>query len=163
MSNKKVLTRDHKPPDELQRIIAKDINGVKFSYTEVYYRDFEVNEDTGIINKDVAVEHFTKDQVGRNLKALKTAYMIAKGAISPSEISEFRAKYNIAASVLSLILGFSKNTISNIENGGITSLPSGRFIKVCLSNTELLSQYVKSCSSLDSPKKNEIIERLSTI
>ena len=160
MTNKKVLTRNNKSTDELQRTVVKEIKGVKFSYTEVYYRDFEVDEDTGMINKSATVEHFTKDQVERNMRALKESYMIAKGSISPTEISEFRAKYNIAASALSHILGFSKNTISNIENGGITSLPTGRFIKVCLSNTELLSQYVKSCSSIDIPKKKEIIESL---
>jgi len=43
---------------------------------------------------------------------------------------------------------------------GFTSLPSGRFIKICLNNTTLLAQYVKSCPALDIPKKNEILERL---
>lgn len=163
MSNKKVLTRNNEPTDELQRIVVKEFKGVTFSYTEVYYHDFEVDEDTGMINKNKTVKHYTKDQVDRNMKALKSAYMIAKGSIAPTEISEFRAKHKIPASALSVILGFSKNTISNIENGGITSLPSGRFIKVCLSNTEILSQYVKSCSSLDIPKKREIMESLNTI
>jgi len=161
MSTKKVLTRNNKPTDELQRNVTKETNGVKFSYSEVYYLDFEVDENTGMVSNDVSVEYFTKDQVERNMKAMKAAYMVAKGAISPSEIVEFRAKYKIAASVLSIILGFSKNTISNIENGGITSLPSGRFIKICLSNTELLSQYVKSCSAIDISKKNEIMKSLS--
>jgi len=161
MANKKVLTRNNKPTDELQRSVVKQMQGVKFNYTEVYYLDFEVDEDTGMINTNKQVAHYTKDQVERNMKALKTAYMVAKGAISSAEIVDFRTKYKIAASSLSLILGFSKNTISNIENGGITSLPSGRFIKVCLNNTTLLTQYVKSCSVLDIPKKNEILERLS--
>lgn len=160
MTNKKVLTRNNKPTEELRRSVVKNIKGVKLHYSEVYYLDFEVDEDTGNVNKDKLVEHYTKDQVERNMNALKSAYMIAKGAIAPIEITNFRAKYKIAASVLSIILGFSKNTISNIENGGITSLPSGRFIKVCLSNTELLAQYVKSCSSIDIPKKKEIMERL---
>ena len=161
MVNKKVLTRNNKPTDELQRSVDTQIKGVKISYTEVHYLDIEVNEDTGMIDTNKQVAHYTKDQVDRNMKTLKTAYMIAKGAISPIEIINFRTKYKIAASSLSIILGFSKNTISNIENEGITSLPSGRFIKVCLTNVTLLSQYVKSCSALDVPKKNEILERLS--
>ena len=149
MASNKVLMRDNKPTDELQRLVNKEFKGVKFNYNEVYYLDFEVNEDTGSINKNKLVEHFTKDQVDRNMKSLKSAFMIAKGAIAPKEISDFRTKYKIAASSLSIILGFSKNTISNIENGGIASLPSGRFIKVCLNNIELLCQYVENCSSLD--------------
>lgn len=162
MANQTILTRDNKATNELHRCVAKTIKDVTFQYTEVYYLDSAVDEDTGMIDNGIAVEHYTKNQVELNLKAMKAAYMIAKGAVTPTDIIEFRAKYKIAASALSIILGFSKNTISNIENGGITSLPSGRFIKLCLSNTQLLSEYVKSCSSLDIPKKNEILKRLGT-
>ena len=58
----------------------------------------------------------------RNMKALKNAYLVAKGAASPKEIIDFRLKYHISDSTFSIILGFSKNTISNIENEGITPL-----------------------------------------
>jgi len=163
MVEKKVLTRENIPTNELQRSVNKVIKGIEIAYNEVYYLDYEVNEDTGMINKDKQVEYYTKDQTTRNMKALKSAYLVAKGAIAPMEIISFREKYQIAASVLSLILGFSKNTISNIENEGITSLSSGRFIKVCLTNTALLTQYIESCSplELDSKKKNELLERLT--
>lgn len=162
MVGKKVLTRENTPTDELQRFVKKEIRGVKVTYNEVYYLDFEVDDETGMINRDRLVEHYTKDQMNRNLKAQKSAYNIAKGAIAPTEIVTFREKYQIAASVLSMVLGFSKNTISNIENEGITSLPSGRYIKLCLSNTTLLSQYVEACPSLEVQKKNELLERLTT-
>ena len=162
MVENKILTRENKPTNELQRSVEKVIKGVKLNYNEVYYLDYEVNEDTGMINKNKLVEHYTKDQTTRNLKALKNAYLIAQGAVAPIEIISFRKKYQIAASVLSQILGFSKNTISNIEKEGVTSLPSGRFIKVCLTNTTLLSQYIETCSSLDVQKKNELLERLAT-
>jgi len=161
MSKNKVLNRNNEPTEELQRSIVKVIDGVEYNYNEVYYLDFEVDENTGMVNKDHSVAHYTKDQVERNMKAHKTAYMIAKGSVAPTEIIEFRTKHKIAASALSIILGFSKNTISNIENDGIASLATGRFIKVCLSNTSLLSEYIKSCSTLDIPKKNEILERIS--
>lgn len=161
MVEKKVFTRENTPTNELQRSVEKIVKGVKITYNEVYYLDHEVDEDTGMINKDKLVEHYTKDQTTRNLKALKSAYLIAKGAAAPDEIISFREKYQIAASVLSLILGFSKNTISNIENEGVTSLPSGRFIKVCLTNIALLSQYVEA-SPLETQKKNELLEKLMT-
>jgi len=162
MVEKKVLTRENIPTNELQQSVGRVIKGIKLNYNEVYYLDYDVNEETGMINKDKLVKHYTKDQTNRNLKALKSAYLIAKGAAAPIEIISFRKKYKIAASVLSQILGFSKNTISNIENEGVTSLPSGRFIKVCLTNTALLSQYIETCSSLDLKKKNELLERLNT-
>ena len=161
MTEKKILTRDNTPTDELQRTVQKVINNVKLSFTEFYYLDFDVDEETGMIDKQNLVEHYTKDQTIRNLKAQKSAYHIAKGAASPMEIINFRNKYDIAASVLSMILGFSKNTISNIENEGVTSLPSGRFIKVCINNNDLISQYIGTCSFLETKNKKELLEKFA--
>ena len=160
METKKVLTRENIPTDELQEIVEKVYKGVKLQYNEVYYLDYIVDEDTGLINKDVKEKNYTKNQMERNIKALKNAYHIAKGSASPSEIVHFREKYNISASTFSLILGFSKNTISNIENEGITSLTSGRLIKMCLDNTTVIDQYVQLCDEIDSKKKQEISKRL---
>jgi len=52
MQAKKVLTRENKPTSELYNSIEKTFKGIKLEYTEVYYLDYEVNEDTGKINKD---------------------------------------------------------------------------------------------------------------
>ncbi len=72
MIEKKVLTRENAPTNELQRVVVKEVKGVKLTYNEVYYLDYYVNENTGIINKDKLVEHFTKDQTTRNMKAMKS-------------------------------------------------------------------------------------------
>ena len=160
MDTKKVLTREYKPTDELHSSIEKIYKGLNLTYIEAYYLDYEVNEDSGVINKEKKVKHYTKEQVNRNLKALKSAYLIAKGAASPNEIIEFRNKYHIAASTLSILLGFSKNTISNIENDGVTSLPSGRLIKMCLSDKDILYSYIKVCDAIDTRKKDEIAQKL---
>ena len=133
---------------------------MKLTYNEVFYLDSEVDEETGVINKNKLVGHYTKDQMNKNLKALKSAYLIAKGAASPNEIIEYRTKYKIAASTLSTILGFSKNTISNIENDGVTSLPSGRLIKMCLNNTDVMYHYISLCDSIDNRKKKELSKKL---
>ena len=161
MDGKKILTRENKPTDELKRMVEKVYKGIKLEYMEFYYLDYEVNENTGMINKDKLTEYYTKDQVTRNLKSLKSAYLISKGAASPKEIINFRKKYQIAASLLSIILGFSKNTISNIENEGATSLPSGQLIKLCLSDKYILSHYIEICSSIDEYKKTELLKRLA--
>ena len=162
MSEKKILTRENIPVSELQRTVTEVREGIQLSYNEVYYLDYEVNEDTGMIDKNKQTEYYTKEQVTRNLKSMKSAYLVAKGAAAPSEIISFREKYQIAASVLSLILGFSKNTISNIENEGVSSLPSGRLIKLCLSNKNILAHYIEISSFLDSQKKKELLKRLGT-
>ncbi len=73
MGEKKVLTRENTPTNELQRPVEKIFKGLKLSYHEVYYLDYDVNEDTGMINKDRLVEHYTKEQTTRNMKALKSA------------------------------------------------------------------------------------------
>ena len=160
MKTKKVLTRDNKLTSELRRTVKKTFKGMKLSYNEVYYLDYEVNEDTGIINKEEKTRHYTKEQTNRNMKALKSAYLIAKGAASPNEIIEFRNKYHIAASTLSKILGFSKNTISNIENDGVTSLSSGRLIKMCLNNKDIMYYYIKVCDAIDNVKKDELSKNI---
>jgi len=161
MEAKKILTRENELTNEMKESVTKKYKGFELSYTESFYLDYEVDEETGIINKDKKVKHYTKDQMTRNLKALKSAYMVAKGAAAPEEIINYRIKYNIAASTLSLILGFSKNTISNIENEGVSSLSSGRLIKMCLYNKEIMFHYINLCDSLDNQKKEELTNRLS--
>lgn len=59
--------------EEVKRSIVKDFYGVKIHYDEVYYLDYEVNEDTGKINRSKKVKYYTKDQVNRNLIFLKKA------------------------------------------------------------------------------------------
>jgi len=159
METKKVLSRENVATEELQETVFKNYKGIELTYTEVYYLDYEVNEDTGIINKEKKVKHYTKNQVNRNLQALKSAYLVAKGAAAPYEIIKFRNRYHIAASTLSVVLGFSKNTISNIENYGVTSLPSGRLIKMCINNTGIMNQYVELCDFIDKNKKDELFRK----
>ena len=163
MKVKRILTRENDLTAELRETVKKEFHGFELSFDEVYYLDYKVDEDTGLIDKDEIVKHYTKDQMNRNLKALKSAYMVAKGAASPAEIVNFRTKYHIAASTLSLILGFSKNTISNIENEGVTSLPSGRLIKMCLTNKEIMNKYIRFCDSIDNQKKQELSNRLMSL
>lgn len=159
-TKKLLLTRENKITDELQEIVYKKYKGLNLEYIEVFYLDYEVDEDTGLIDKNKTVKYYTKNQSDRNMKALKNAYHIAKGAASPDEIINFRNKYQISASTFSILLGFSKNTISNIENEGITSLPTGRLIKMCLENKSIVYKYLQLCDDIDSRKKEEISKRL---
>ncbi|SOD17623.1 transcriptional regulator [Pedobacter xixiisoli] len=162
METKKVLNRNNEPSDELHEFVYKTHKGLKLQYEEVYYLDYDVDENTGIIDQTKSVKHYTKNQMERNIKALKNAYFIAKGAAAPSEIIKFRNRYDIPASTFSIVLGFSKNTISNIENDGITSLPTGRLIKMCLDNKEIVINYLKMCDEIDKVKKTEISRRLES-
>ncbi len=86
MEAKKVLTRKNKPADELHEAVEKNYKGLKLSYVEAFYLDCEVDEDTGMIDKSKKVKHYTKNQMSRNLKALKSAYLIAKGTAAPDEM-----------------------------------------------------------------------------
>ena len=160
METKKVLTRDNIPTEEFSAPVIKSYKGIRLQYNEVYYLDFAVDEDTGMINKDVKEKHYTKNQMERNLKALKNAYHIAKGAASPAEITCFRKKYKIPASTFSIILGFSKNTIANIETDGITSLSTGRLIKICIDDKNMILRYVQLCDALDKRKRDELSKRI---
>jgi DNA-binding transcriptional regulator YiaG len=139
---------------------VKKHKGIQLAFTAAYYLDFEADDESGMIDKSKMIMHYTKNQVERYLKALKNAYLFAKGAAAPSEIINFRTKYRISTSLFSRILGFSKNTISNIENEGITSLSSGRLIKMCLENRTIINEYVQLCDAIDSVKKEEISKQL---
>jgi DNA-binding XRE family transcriptional regulator len=94
------------------------------------------------------------------MRVLKNAFYIAKGAAAPSEIISFRKQYRIPASTFSIVLGFSKNTISNIEKEGVTSLTTGRLIKMCLNNVDIVYQYIQLCDAIDKDKKEELSKRL---
>ena len=83
MEAKKILTRENELTVELRESAKKMYKNLELSYEDVYYLDYEVDEDTGMINKNKKVKHYTKDQVTRNMKALKCAYMIAKGTAEP--------------------------------------------------------------------------------
>jgi len=110
MSEKKILTRENIPVSELQRTVTEVREGIQLSYNEVYYLDYEVNEDTGMIDKNKQTEYYTKEQVTRNLKSMKSAYLVAKGAAAPSEIISFREKYQIVR------LTKEEGTIEKIRN-----------------------------------------------
>lgn len=152
----KIITRNNESTDELKRTVVGQFKDLNLKYEEVYYLDFEVDEETGMINRNNLVPHYTSSQMERNLKSLKSAYNIARGAASPHEIIDFRNKYHIAASTFSVVLGFSKNTISNIENEGALSLPSGRLIKVVINDPKIMHQYITTCDELDTFKKEEL-------
>lgn len=152
----KIITRDNQTTDELRRNVVQQHKGLSLQFEEVYYLDFEVDEETGMVNRNQLAPHFTSAQMERNLKSLKSAYNIARGAASPNEIMDFRNKYHLAASTFSIVLGFSKNTISNIENEGALSLPSGRLIKVAMNDPKIMHQYIDTCDELDKYKKEEL-------
>ena len=63
---------------ELNRKVTKLFNGVNVVYEEVYYLDHDVDDETGIIDKEKLVPYYTKDQVNRNMKALKLTYSNSK-------------------------------------------------------------------------------------
>lgn len=81
MNQTKILRRDNTPTEELQEIVKRTFEGVDFSYKAVYYLDYEVDEYTGMINKEKLVRFCTKKQMNQNLKACKEAYSTAKAGI----------------------------------------------------------------------------------
>ena len=60
--------------EELERVIKETFNGIDLEYTEVYHLNYEVDEESGKINKDSLVPYYTRSQMQRNLKVLKKDY-----------------------------------------------------------------------------------------
>ncbi len=157
---KSILKRNGDKTEELSCFVTKKFNQIEFSYKIHYYLDNIVDENNGKISKTDLEKHFTEEQMERNTAALKNAYFAAQGSISPIEIIKFRKKHKIAASTLSYILGFSKNTISNIEKDGISSLATGRLIKNSIENKNLLRKYIKLCYKIDEKKKERLLQEI---
>lgn len=73
-----MLTRENIPTEELTTVVEKFYKGSRLKYTEVYYLDFSVNEETENVDKNLKEKYYTKTQMERNMKALKNAYFVAK-------------------------------------------------------------------------------------
>lgn len=139
---------------------TKNFKGQPITYKEKYYLDYAVDEETGNL-LETFEKNYTESQMKYNMNSMKSAFNILKGGVSVDEIVDFREKYKISAYNLSLILGFSKNTITNIENdGGAPALPTSRFIKQCLNDLELLINYLKDCNEIEDRSKNKMLDRL---
>ena len=63
MKMNKILTRENESAKELVGSVEKVYKGIYqlFNYSEVYYLDFEVDENTGIIDEQKMARHYTKN------------------------------------------------------------------------------------------------------
>ena len=75
MDKVKLMIRDNQPTEELYETINKAYRGRILEYTEVYYLDYAVDEETGMIHKNRKEKFYTKDQVRRNREQMKNAFL----------------------------------------------------------------------------------------
>lgn len=75
MSENKILTRENGLTEELKETVERVHKGILCVYDKYYYLDYDVNEYTGKINRKKKAKFCTKNQVERNLKAVKEAYL----------------------------------------------------------------------------------------
>jgi hypothetical protein len=80
MKNSNSLTFDKEPIKEITKRVERFLKGVEFTYIESYYLDYDVDENTGMINKDNKVPYYTSNQVESNLISLRKAYNSAFSA-----------------------------------------------------------------------------------
>ena len=73
METKKILTRENTTTDELYAVVEKVYKGINLEYSEAFYLDYLVDEDTGLINKD--------------LKDKTYNYSLVKVALSSNDIN----------------------------------------------------------------------------
>ncbi|WP_421920420.1 hypothetical protein [Marinifilum sp.] len=78
MKSNQILRRDNTLTEEVKAIKTTNFNGIEFSYEEVYYLDYDVDENTGMINKEKLAKFYKSSQVQQNTKAMKSAYEVAK-------------------------------------------------------------------------------------
>jgi hypothetical protein len=78
METSKLLTRENHLTDELHGITYKMHKGLKLEYTEVFYLDYDVDKNTGLVNRNKTSKHCTKSQADRTVKVLKNTRHVAK-------------------------------------------------------------------------------------
>jgi hypothetical protein len=78
MKTNKILTRENESINEITGSVVKFYKGIKLEYPEVYYLDYEVDEDTGIINREKKVKYYTKSQIKRNNESIKECFLYCK-------------------------------------------------------------------------------------
>ena len=67
--------------EEQRRTVEKIHKGIRVSYTELFYWDYEVNEETGTRDKNKLARFYTKKQVTSNHKELKEALKKQEGGV----------------------------------------------------------------------------------
>lgn len=72
-----VFDRKGKLVEEFQRTVSRKFKDKLVEYTEVYYLDDSVNEDTGMIDRSKSEMFYTKNQTLRNWQSIKEAYLKA--------------------------------------------------------------------------------------
>ena len=60
MEAKKILTRENELTVELRETVKKTYKSIELSYDEVFYLDYEVDGDTGMINRKKKVKYYIK-------------------------------------------------------------------------------------------------------
>ena len=71
---KYVKNRNGKLVPEIHREVCRKYKGVDIEYSEFFYFDCKVNDETGVIDKTKLEQFYTLEQVKRNLSNFKQAY-----------------------------------------------------------------------------------------
>ena len=87
-------------------------------------------------------------------------YRRRKGMVFPSQIVEFRKKYNLTQKELSNLLGFGDVTLSRYENGSLQDVAHDQLIKFAMQKENLLGLIKQKPDVFSIEKRNELIERL---
>ena len=87
-------------------------------------------------------------------------YRNRKGMVHPSQIKEFRQKYNLTQKELSSLLGIGEITLSRYENGALQDEAHDRLLKFIFESSNLYFAILENKEVLSEEKKSTLLPRL---
>lgn len=66
----KIFLKNNKVVDELEEEVTITVDDVEVTFNEVYYLDYHVDEDTGMIDESRKAKYYSRGQVVRNQNAI---------------------------------------------------------------------------------------------
>jgi len=108
------------------------------------------------------------DEFARSTDALDpvdeafSLYREKHGMLSPSEIREFRRKYELTQKELSSLLGWGAVTLSRYENGALQDAAHDRQLQAAMTVEGLKKLILLNPGSLDSEKRERLLEVLDS-
>ncbi len=113
---------------------------------------------------DTNTEFTTTALDEKNTKQVYDQYRLEFGIPFPNEIRSIREKFNLSASMMSLILGFGENQYRLYENGEMPSLSNGRILNCIIKYPQVIQAFVDSAKrELPTRKYNFLKSKIASL
>jgi putative zinc finger/helix-turn-helix YgiT family protein len=133
----------------VRRNIELNIKGEDIPVETEYYRCGECQTEFEDLNSDCDPYSNAYDEYRRR-----------KGMVQPTQIREFRNRYNLTQKELSNLLGFGEVTLSRYENGALQDEVHDKLLRLAMEPQNLLRLLSEKPSAISEEKKSELLKQI---